>query len=156
MEILAENKRVFYDYEILQRFEGGLVLKGNEVKAIKNKKMNLTGSYVILRNNDVYLLNSEVSPYQPKNISLNYQPKRSRKILLKKNEINSLSSKIKQKGAGLTLIPLKVYNKNGLIKLEFALAKGKHRFDKREKIKKREALKRIERAKKNLGDVGLR
>ncbi len=156
MEILAENKRVFYDYEILQKFEGGLVLKGNEVKAIKNKKMNLTGSYVILRNNDVYLLNSEISPYQPKNISLNYQPKRSRKILLKKNEINSLSSKIKQKGAGLTLIPIKVYNKNGLIKLEFALAKGKRRFDKREKIKKREALKRIERAKKNLGDVGLR
>lgn len=156
MEILAENKRVFYDYEILQKFEGGLVLKGNEVKAIKNKKMNLTGSYVILRNNDIYLLNSEISPYQPKNISLNYQPKRSRKILLKKNEINSLSSKIKQKGAGLTLIPIKVYNKNGLIKLEFALAKGKRRFDKREKIKKKEALKRIERAKKNLGDVGLR
>lgn len=156
MEILAENKKAFYDYEILQKFEGGLVLKGNEVKAIKNKKMNLTGSYVILRNNDIYLLNSEISPYQPKNISLNYQPKRSRKILLKKNEINSLSSKIKQKGAGLTLIPIKVYNKNGLIKLEFALAKGKRRFDKREKIKKREALKRIERAKKNLGDVGLR
>ncbi|MGB9726487.1 MAG: SsrA-binding protein SmpB [Minisyncoccia bacterium] len=147
MEILAENKRAFFDYEIIEKYEGGLVLMGSEVKSIKTKKMNLSGSYVIIKKNNAYLLNSEIPPYQPKNISFDYDPKRSRKILLKKKEINSLLLKTKQKG--LTLIPLKVYNKNGLIKLEFALAKGKHLFDKREKIKKREIKRKISGIVKN-------
>jgi len=154
MEILAENKRAFYDYEILEKYEAGLKLFGNEVKSIKSKRMNLSGSYVLIRNGEAYLLNAEIPPYQPKNISSSYEPKRTRKLLLKKREINSLSFKTKQKG--LTLVPLKVYNKNGLVKLEFALAKGKRLFDKREKIKKREIQRNIERIKKNFGDVGLR
>lgn len=149
MEILAENKKAFFDYEIIEKYEGGLILIGSEVKSIKNKKINLSGSYVIIRKNNAYLLNTEIPPYQPKNVFSDYNPKRSRKILLKKKEINSLLLKIKQKG--LTLIPLKVYNKNGLIKLEFALAKGKRLFDKREKIKKREIKRKIERLIKNQG-----
>lgn len=149
MEILAENKKAFFDYEIIEKYEGGLILIGSEVKSIKNKKINLSGSYVIIRKNNAYLLNAEIPPYQPKNVFFDYNPKRSRKILLKKKEINSLLLKIKQKG--LTLIPLKVYNKNGLIKLEFALAKGKRLFDKREKIKKREIKRKIERLIKNQG-----
>lgn len=147
MEVLAENKKAFFDYEIIEKYEGGLVLLGYEVKAVKNKRINLSGSYVIVRKNGAYLLNSEIPPYQPKNIPFNYNPKRTRKILLHKKEINSLLFKNQQKG--LTFIPLKVYNKNGLIKLEFALAKGKRLFDKREKIKKREFERKIKRIFKN-------
>ncbi len=143
MEILAENKRAYYDYEILETFEAGLELLGTEVKSIKNKKISLNGAYVVIRGGEAYLLNSEIHSYQANNTPFGYDPKRTRKLLLKQREISYLLSKISQKG--LTLIPLKVYNKRGLIKLEFALAKGKHLFDKREKIKKREFKRKIER-----------
>jgi len=98
---------------------------------------------VVIKNNEVFWIGANIPPYQPNNAPLNYEPERSRKILLKKSEIKYLIGKSKQKG--LTLIPLRLYNRNGLIKLEFALAKGMRKVDKRELIKKREIKKEIER-----------
>ncbi len=140
------NRRAHYDYEILEKFEGGLVLKGYEVKAIKTGKASLKGSYVLIRNNEAFLINAHISPYQEANTPDNYQPDQTRKILLRKSEIKSLIGKTKQKG--LTIVPIKMYTKKGIIKLQFGLGKGKRKVDKREAIAKREAKRRIERAMK--------
>ncbi|KPJ57489.1 SsrA-binding protein [Parcubacteria bacterium DG_74_2] len=146
MKILAENKKAYFNYEILERFEAGISLIGQEVKSIKTRGVNLAGSYVVLRNEEVFWIGSHIHPYQPKNAPADYNPERWRKLLLKKSEIKHLIGKSKQKG--LTLIPLRVYTKYRKIKLEFAIAKGKKKFDKRELIKKREAEKEIRRALK--------
>lgn len=145
MKILSTNRRARFDYEILEKYEAGLVLKGFETKSAKNGRISLAGSYVIIKDNEAYLLNSSISAYQPQNTPENYEPNRSRKLLLHKNEINGLIGKTKQKG--LTLIPIMVYtNTHGIVKLQFALARGKKKFDKREKIKDREDKRRIDRA----------
>jgi len=143
------NRRAHYDYEILEKFEGGLVLKGYEVKAIKTGKASLKGSYVLIRNNEAFLINAHISPYQKANTPDNYQPDQTRKILLRKSEIKSLIGRTKQKG--LTIVPIKMYTKKGIIKLQFGLGKGKRKIDKREAIAKREAKRRIERAIKERG-----
>ena len=143
MAVLAENKRAYYDYEVLETYEAGLVLIGQEVKAIKTGHISLRGSYVVFKDEELFLIGANIPPYQPKNAPANYQPERSRKLLLTKSEIKSLIGKTRQKG--LTLVPLKVYTNKGKIKLLFGLAKGKKEFDKREKIKKRE----IEREKQS-------
>ncbi|MDD3491482.1 MAG: SsrA-binding protein SmpB [Candidatus Pacebacteria bacterium] len=140
------NKKAAFDYEILEKFEAGIVLSGTEIKAIKSGKANLAGSFAIIRNNEIFLLNLSIPPYQPKNVSASYQPDKTRKLLLHKKQIASLSGQLKQKN--LTLIPLRMYNKHGLIKVELALAKGKKKFDKRESIKKRETQRKIDRAKR--------
>ncbi|MCD6528343.1 SsrA-binding protein SmpB [bacterium] len=147
MKTLAVNKRATYDYEILEKYEAGISLFGYEVKSIKTGHISLKGSYVVIKNNEVYLLNAFIPPYQIKNTPSDYDPNRSRKLLLHKSEIKSLIGKIKQKG--LTLVPIKLYTKRGKIKLEFALAKGKRKVDKREKIKKRETERKIKRALRN-------
>lgn len=144
MATLAYNRRATFDYEILDKYEAGLALKGFEVKAIKTGHMNLAGSFVTVKGSEMYLLNAFVPPYQPKNTPADYDPYRSRKLLMKKAEIATLIGKTKQKG--LTLVPLRVYTKRGLIKLEFGIAKGKRKVDKREAIKKREAKREVERA----------
>ncbi|MDO8676372.1 MAG: SsrA-binding protein SmpB [Candidatus Azambacteria bacterium] len=144
MAIFSENRKAHFDYEILEKFEAGLVLEGAEVKSIKNGRMNLTGSYINLHGSELYLINAPVAPYQPKNQPADYDPYRSRKLLLKRGEISYLTGKIKQKG--LTLIPLKVYNKGRRIKLEFGLARGKKQYDKRASIAKKETQRKIERA----------
>lgn len=138
------NRRANYDYEILETIEAGLVLKGYEVKSAKNGHMSLKGAYVTIKNNEAYLINAHISPYQPANAPKDYNPTCSRKLLLHKNQIKSLIGKLKQKG--LTLVPIKVYTKRGIIKLQFGVGKGKKKIDKREKIKEREAGRRIERA----------
>ncbi len=140
------NKKADFDYEILEKFEAGIVLSGTEIKAIKSGKANLAGSFAIIRNNEIFLLNLSIPPYQPKNVNASYQPDKTRKLLLHKKQIASLSGQLKQKN--LTLIPLRMYNKHGLIKVELALAKGKKKFDKRESIKKRETQRKIDRAKR--------
>ena len=136
MPELANNKKAYFDYEILQTFEAGLVLIGQEVKSIKNKHISLKGAYVVPKGNEFFLIGANVPPYQPKNAPKNYESERTRKLLLEKSEINYLIGKSKQKG--LTLIPLRVYTKSGRIKLEFGIAKSKKKFDKRETIKKRD------------------
>ena len=147
MKALTENKKAYFNYEILEKFEAGISLIGQEVKSIKSGRINLTGSYVVLKNSEVFLVGANIPPYQPKNAPSDYSPERSRKLLLKKSEIKSLIGKVKQKG--LTLVPLRVYTKNGKIKLEFGVARGKKKFDKRELIKKREIQKDIERELKS-------
>ena len=146
MMIYAENKRAFFDYEILEKFEAGIELKGFEVKAVKSSRINLGGSFAVLKGEEVFLLNADIPPYQPKNTPDNYNQKRSRRLLLKNKEIKYLLGKIKS--ANLTLVPLRVYNKNGLIKLELGLAKPKKKSDKREVLKKRDAKREIERTLK--------
>jgi len=143
MKILAKNKKAYFKYQILEKFEAGISLIGQEVKSIKSGRINLSGAYVVLKKSEVYLIGANIPPYQPKNAPADYQPERSRKLLLKKSEIKYLIGKAKQKG--LTLVPLRVYTKKGKIKLEFGIAKGLKKFDKRELIKKRETEKEIQR-----------
>ncbi|XOB40141.1 MAG: SsrA-binding protein SmpB [Candidatus Nealsonbacteria bacterium] len=136
MKEITRNKKAYFNYEILKKFEAGISLIGQEVKSIKSGRINLKGTYVILKDQEVFLVGANIPPYQPKNAPPDYNPKRSRKLLLKKPEIKYLIGKTKQKG--LTIVPLRVYTIKRKIKLEFALAKGKKQFDKREIIKKRE------------------
>lgn len=144
MKTLAENKKAYFSYNILENFEAGISLNGQEVKSIRMGKINLLGSYVVIRNGEAYLVGANIPPYQPKNAPEGYDPQRSRKLLLKKKEIGYLIGKTKQKG--LTLVPLRVYTKNRLIKLGFGLVKGKKEFDKRESIRKKEDKRKMERA----------
>ena len=142
----ARNKKVSFDYEILETFEAGINLLGHEVKSIKSGRINLAGSYVVLKNEEVFLIGATIPPYQPKNTPKSYNPERTRKLLLKKAEIRYLIGKTKQKG--LTIVPFRVYNIRGKIKIEFALVKIKKKHDKREKIKKREDEREMRRALK--------
>ena len=149
MKILAENKKAYFNYRILEKFEVGVSLIGQEVKSIKTRGVNLAGSYVVIKNSEAFWIGARISPYQPKNIPPDYNPERSRKLLLKKSEIKYLIGKTKQKG--LTLIPLRVYTKRGKIKLEFGIAKGLKKVDKRELIKKREVERELKRELKLRG-----
>ncbi len=149
MRVLAENKKALFNYEILEKFEAGIVLLGQEVKSLKTKEINLAGSYVIIKNEEVFWVGAKILPYQPKNVPSDYDPKRNRKLLLKKAEIKHLIGKVKEKG--LTLVPLRLYTKRGRIKLEFGVAKGKKKVDKREAIKKREIKKRMDALLKKWG-----
>ncbi|MGB9743471.1 MAG: SsrA-binding protein SmpB [Minisyncoccales bacterium] len=149
MKILAENKKAYFNYQILEKFTAGIVLQGQEVKSLKTRGVNLAGNYVVIKNNEVFWVGAKIPPYQPKNTPADYQPERSRKLLLQKKEIKRLIGKSKEKG--LTLIPLRLYTKNTKIKLEFALAKGKKKFEKKELIKKREVEKEIAKELKMRG-----
>jgi len=150
MPVLAINRKAKFDYQILDKYEAGLVLSGLEVKSIKNGKMSLKGSYVTInKNEEVFLINAQITPFQIKNAPKDYQPDRTRKLLLHKKEIKNLIGKIKQKG--LTLVPLRVYTKHRKLKLEFGLGQGKKKTDKRESIKRREDERKIGRALRNRG-----
>jgi SsrA-binding protein len=140
MSVLGSNKKAYFDYQILEKIEAGVSLNGQEVKSIKKAQISLKGAYVVSKNKELFLIGAYVPAYQPKN-ALDYNPERTRKILLKKKEINSLIEKSKEKG--LTLIPLQVYTRNGLIKIEIGVGRGKKKFDKRQAIKKRDIDARI-------------
>jgi len=149
MKIITENKKAYYKYAILEKFEAGIVLIGQEVKSIKLGRISLRGSYVVFKDNELYLIGAHIPPYQPKNAPSDYNPERSRKLLLTKPEIKHLIGKSKEKS--LTLVPLKVYTRKGKIKIEFAIVKGKKKVDKRELIKKRETEREIRRVIKSRG-----
>lgn len=137
MNIKAVNKEISRNFEILEKYEAGVVLKGAEVKSIKQGRINLKGSYVRLgNNNNLELVGVHIAPYKPAGPSKSYNPTRARKLLLQKREINNLRAKLRQKG--LTVAPIKVYTKGGLVKFEIALLKGLKKHDKRAKIKKRD------------------
>jgi SsrA-binding protein len=136
MNPLAENKKVRFDYEILEKLEAGIELRGFEVKAILSGRANMAGSHAAIRQDEAWLINMDIPPYQPKNTPDDYNPSRTRKLLLKKSEINYLIGKTQEKG--LTIVPIKLYTKRGKIKLELALGKSRKKPDKRELIKKRE------------------
>jgi SsrA-binding protein len=149
MGILAENKKAYFNYEILETFEAGISLIGQEVKSIKSGRINLAGSYVVFQNEELYLINADIPPYQPKNAPPDYNPRRSRKLLLRKKEIKYLIGRSRQKG--LTLLPLRVYTKRGKIKLGFGLARGRKKASKKELLKKRAIEREIARELKLRG-----
>ena len=143
MKTLAENKKAYHDYRVLEEFEAGIVLTGQEVKSIKLGRANLRGSFVVLKEEEPYLLNADIPAYQPKNAPPDYNPQRTRKLLLKKAEIRHLIGKSAEKG--LTLVPLRMYTKRGKIKIEVGIVKSKSKADKRELLKKRAIEKDIRR-----------
>lgn len=149
MESLAENRKAYFNYEILERVEAGIVLQGHEVKSVRLGRMNLAGSYVVFKDGDPYLINAHIPPYQPKNTPADYDAARLRKLLLTEKEIRYLIGKSQERG--LTLIPLRVYTKGGKIKLEFGLAKGRKKAGKKELLKKRIVEREIERELKIRG-----
>ncbi len=134
------NKRAKFDYELLEKFEAGIVLSGGEAKAVRTGHLNLTGSYAKVIGSEVFLVNANI----PISGKLNYDPAQSRKLLLHKSEIASIIGKIKAKK--LTLVPISVYNTHNLVKVEIALARSKKRFEKKETIKKRD----LDREQKSL------
>lgn len=133
MEI--QNRKARYDYEFLDKYEAGIVLTGTEIKSIRKGNANLKDSYAIIKNGEVYLLNMYISEYKEGNI-FNHDETRTRKLLLHKNEINKINDKISIKG--LTLVPVKLYFVHGKAKIELAVARGKHTYDKKETIKQRD------------------
>ena len=143
MPLLATNKRAFHDYHILETFEAGMALLGHEVKSARNGNVSLKGSYVAIGRTGALLLNAHIGAYDKAGALPSYDPTRTRSLLLKKKELRHLQGKIHEQG--LTLIPLSLYTKGHLIKLEFALCRGKKQFDKRETIKQREWKRRQQR-----------
>jgi len=144
MPILAKNKQARFDYEILETFEAGLVLSGQEVKSIRQGQASLKGSHVTInKNREVFLINASIPAYKMAGKLPEYQIDRSRKLLLQKKEIDYLAGKLQE--AGLTLVPLSLYTKGKKIKIEIGLAKGKKKADKRAQIKEREVKKKIQR-----------
>src|SRR3989338_4735055 len=145
MPQITTNKKALHDYQILEKLEAGLVLTGAEVKAIKNGQINLKGSYITIdQKSQAWLINVHVSPYKPaRGSQTHYEPTQSRKLLLKKKEIDYLRGKSQEHG--LTILPISVYTKGGLVKVEIGIAKGKKQFDKRRIIKKREVDREIRR-----------
>lgn len=143
MEIL--NRKARYDYELLDKFEAGIALTGTEIKSIRNGQANLKDSYAIIKNNEAYLLNMHISEYKQGN-QFNHDETRTRKLLLHKNEIKKINDKVSIKG--LTLVPVKLYFKNGKAKIELAIARGKHTFDKKETIKQRDIEREMKKSMK--------
>jgi SsrA-binding protein len=139
---LVTNKRAEHDYFILDRYEAGIALKGTEVKSLRQGKANFLDAYVDFINGEAYLVNMHISEYTQGN-RFNHEEKRKRKLLLKKNEILKLQQKVKEKG--FTVIPLRAYVKNGKIKIEIALARGKKLYDKRESIAEKDLKRELER-----------
>ncbi|PJE73564.1 MAG: SsrA-binding protein [Candidatus Terrybacteria bacterium CG10_big_fil_rev_8_21_14_0_10_41_10] len=146
MPVFAENKRVYFDYEILEKTEAGLELLGWEVKSIRGKKVSLSGSRVIMRGGEAFLIGHTVSPAQPKNVSSEYDTQRTIKILLTKKEIKYFIGKTHERG--FALVPINIHSKGRKIKLEIGLARGKKKYEKRDKIKKRETEKNMRRLMK--------
>jgi len=147
MNILAVNKRAYFDYEIKDTFEAGLVLKGYEVKSIKTGHVSLKESFVTVRGKELYLTNSHIPLYKHAGKIPNYDPTAPRKLMLKKSEIKQLIGKVRVQG--LTLVPIKLYTKRRLIKLQFGIGKGKKEYDKRQEIAQREDDRKIRRELKN-------
>jgi len=144
MKVLAHNKKVSHDYEILDTYECGIVLKGTEIKSIRQGKFSINESYVTINKDlQMYILNMHVSKYDHGNL-FNHDEKRKKKLLVQKHTIKKLQQKLKLEG--LTLVPKRVYLKDGLCKVEVVLAKGKKLYDKRQSKKREDAEKRIQKA----------
>lgn len=148
MPVFADNKKARFDYEILDTFDAGIVLSGQEVKSIRDGHMSLKGSFVTFHGGEALLTNANISPYKFSANLEAYDPTQSRKLLLKRREINYLRGKTEERG--LTIVPLKVYSKNRLIKIEIAIARGKHLYNKKESIKERDIEREVKRTLKNL------
>jgi SsrA-binding protein len=142
-KVLAENRKAFFDYTILETFQAGISLKGTEVKSIRLGKANLKDSFARVNKGEIWLHNMHVSPYEQGG-RYNLNPIRERKLLLNKNELKKLIGRVQEKG--LTLVPLKLYLMDNWVKVDLALAKSKKEYEKREKIKKKETDREVARA----------
>lgn len=144
-KVVATNKKAYHDYFVEDTYEAGIVLVGSEVKSVRKGAVNLKDSYAIIKGNEVFLLGVHISPYE-KGSCFNEYPLRTRKLLLNRQEINKIRGKIEIKG--YTLVPLKMYFKQSLVKVELGICKGKELHDKRQAIKTREENRNIQRIKK--------
>ncbi len=143
MSTYLTHKKAHFDYEILKTYEAGLSLYGHEVKSVRANRGKLEGGFVIIRGGEAFLVGVNINPYQPKNMPKKYDPERARKLLLSKKELAEIE--LQTETAGLTAIPLKLYNLGRHIKLELAVVKGKKKHDKRETIKARDTKRDIDR-----------
>lgn len=142
IKVVAKNRKAGRDFFLLENFEAGLVLKGSEIKSVRAGQMSIAEAYVRIDGNEAWLVDAHIAPYDQANI-YNHDPRRTRKLLLHRKEIRKLWESVRQRG--MTIIPTKVYLKDGLAKVEIALAKGKKQYDKRQTIAKRDAQRDIER-----------
>jgi SsrA-binding protein len=145
-KLIVDNRRARFDYELLDRFEAGLVLTGTEVKSLRQGRVSLAHAFGDVRDGEVWLVGADIATYDQGNIA-NHEPERDRKLLLRRSEIASLIGKVREKG--LTLVPTRMYWKDGRAKVELALGRGKQTIDKRHDIAKREADRAIQRALKS-------
>lgn len=145
--VVAQNKKARHDYSIVDTIEAGIVLTGTEIKSVRAARFQLKDGYAQIKNGEAWLLNVHIAPFEQGNI-WNQDPDRIRKLLLKKKQITKLENDLK--GTGMTLVPLKVYLKNGFAKVLLGIAKGKHDYDKRESIKRREQERDIKRIIKSV------
>ena len=145
MKLVANNKKAFHDYFIEDTYEAGIALAGTEVKSLRAGKCSIKESFIRVEKGEVYIYGMHISPYEKGNI-FNKDPMRIRKLLLHRHEINKIEGSLQEKG--LTLVPLKVYFKNSLVKLEIGVARGKKLYDKREDAAKKDAKRQIDRAMK--------
>lgn len=143
---IAENRRARHDYHLLERFEAGIVLTGTEVKSLREGRVTLAQAYADVRDDEVWLIGAEIAVYDQGNIA-NHEPSRDRKLLLHRGEISSLTGKVREQGQ--TIVPTRVYFKDGKVKVELALARGKQKGDKRRDIADRDAKRQMERALKS-------
>jgi SsrA-binding protein len=141
------NKKATFNYELLERYEAGVLLSGYEVKAVRAGKASLNGAYVIIRGGEAYLVNASISPYQVANTPKSYDPERARKLLLSKKELAELERG--SENQGLTIVAIKWYNKKRYLKLEIALARGKKKADKRQSLKEQDTKRDIDRILKS-------
>jgi SsrA-binding protein len=146
-KVITDNRQARYLYEILETYEVGIQLTGTEVKSIRAGKVNLKDGYGLIRNGEAWLINAHISPYTSSGQYFNHEPRRTRKLLLHRQEIRKLIGKVEQQG--LTLVPLKMYLQGGWVKLTIGLGKGKKVHDKREDIKRRQDQRDIQRAMKS-------
>lgn len=146
MSVLARNKKAFFDYFIEDKYEAGIELVGTEVKSIKAGKVSIKESFVRIIKNEMFIMNMNVTPYEFGNIH-NLPEKRVRKLLLNRKEINKIGQKIKEQG--YTIVPLSIYTKQRLVKVEIGLAKGKKNYDKRETLKRKDQEKEMKKVQKN-------
>lgn len=142
-----KNRKARFNFEILETFEAGLVLNGIEVKSVRNGKANLEGSHVIVRGGEAFLVGTTITEYQPTNTPKSYDKERTRKLLLSKKQLAHIEQQTEK--AGLTAIPLRLYNAGRNIKLEVAIARGKKKFDKRQTLKARDSKRDIDRTLKS-------
>ncbi len=145
-KVIAHNRRASYDYSLQDHFEAGIVLTGPEVRSVKTGHASLRGAFVTIHNGELWLTNALIPRYRHAGEKVPHEDTRSRKLLLKKRDISSLIGKIRTEG--LTLVPIRLYSKRRLVKLEFAVARGKKEYDRRADIGKREVKRRIERVMK--------
>lgn len=146
--IIQDNKKARFDFTIVETFEAGMVLTGSEVKALRNKTVQLKDSYITFQRDEAFLQNAHISEYKSSSYN-NHHPERLRKLLLNRKELNEIYGAMREKG--LTCVPLKIYFKNGKVKLEIALAKGKKTHDKREAIKQRDVKKVLRASRRQDG-----